>query len=199
MRSRLLRSLVQQPRLPRSWRRGWAWLVLLAALGLVLVHPARANDTLLEYRVKAGFLFNFAKFVQWPEGTFKPEEPLRLGLLAPPDVCATIEQALAGKTITGRRLVVERLTAMAEQAPPHIVFVHRSITPLQRRLEELLEGHRILVVGDGADFAADGGVIGFTTRGDTLRFQVNLAAAEHAHLQLSGQLAGLAEVVRPRR
>ena len=187
---------------PSSPHRGrWSAQRLLAlAAGWLLSSLAlQAADTSLEYRVKAGFLFNFAKFVQWPAETLPPHDPIQLGLLAPPDVCHTIEQALAGKTVAGHPLEVVRLDEMSLQAPPHIVFVHRSVAPAQRRIGELLEGHGILVVGETADFAADGGVIGFTTRGDTLRFQVNLAAAEHARLQLSGQLAGLAEIVRPRR
>lgn len=173
--------------------------LLIAALLLLALVRVAAADTSLEYRVKAGFLFNFAKFVQWPEDTLAPHEPIRLGLLAPPDVCATIEQALAGKTLGSRPLAVERLAQMSDRAPPHMVFVHRSMSPDERRLANLAEGHGILVVGETPDFAVDGGVIGFTTRGDTLRFQVNLAAARHARLQLSGQLAGLAEVVRSRR
>src|SRR5690606_6178446 len=136
---------------------------------------------------------------RWPEETIAPGEPLKIGLLTPPDVCATIEQALAGKSVADHPLIVERLTAMSDQAPPHMVFMHRSVTPAERRLGALMKGHGILVVGETPEFAADGGIIGFTTRGDTLRFQVNLAAAEHADLQLSGQLAGLAEIVRPRQ
>lgn len=195
--------LLPAPTAGRGWRhirlhRVVACLALLL-VGMLTMPPARANDTSLEYRVKAGFLFNFAKFVRWPEEVLAPGAPLRIGLLAPPDVCGTIERALADKSVAGHPLIVERLTEMATKAPPHMVFMHRSITPVERRLGTLANGHAILVVGETPDFAAEGGLIGFTNRGDTLRFQVNLEAAEHAHLQLSGQLAGLAEIVRPHR
>jgi len=173
--------------------------ILLGILLLFIPMAAQAADSSLEYRVKAGFLFHFAMFVEWPATILPPGAPLRIGLLAPPEVCSDIEQSLAGKSAAGHPLVTERVTteALAKDAP-HILFVQRSADISPSALAQILGDRPVLVVGETSGFASSGGAIGFVIRGDTLRFQVNLAAASHANLQLSGQLASLAEIVKAR-
>lgn len=177
----------------------------LALLALPL--PAFAGAKSLEYQVKAGFLFNFAKFVEWPGAALPPGTPLRIGLVASDEVCAVIEQSLAGKLVGDRPLQVERLPAarLTDGSPlPHMLFVHPDSPRLKEETglthEELIAqlGTRpVLLVGESAGFAPAGGMIGFVQRGETLRFQVNLASAQRAGLKLSARLSGLAEIVNP--
>jgi YfiR/HmsC-like len=175
----------------RSWRRLLTGFPLLM---LAVLAPAQ----ILEYQVKAGFLFNFAKFVEWPVAILPPEAPLVIGLIAPNDVCLTIEQALAGKVVTGHPIVVKRLEANRLVPPPQILFVQRDATVPLESLLQLLGAEPVLIVGDANEFAPTGGTIGFILRGDSLRFQVNLVAAKNARLNLNSQLASLAEIVKPR-
>ncbi|MDP3069159.1 MAG: YfiR family protein [Opitutaceae bacterium] len=184
----------------------------LAVLGAVLatlaiLSPARgfAAADPVEYQVKSGFLFNFAKFVEWPTDTLAPGAAVRLGVFAPDDVFQLITKSLVGKVAGDRPLVVERLTtAQLEKgdALPHIIFVHQDayraaaepgLTP--QMIAALAEKHPVLIVGESAGFATSGGMIGFVQRGENLRFQVNLASAQRAGLKLSARLAGLAEIV----
>jgi YfiR/HmsC-like len=184
----------------RATRRaaGWLRLGLFAAALAPGCLPLRATEASLEYRVKAAFLFNFAKFVEWPPDSLPPGRPLRIGLMGPPGICAEIEASLAGKSVAGHPLVARRVDLSELGAdPPQVLFVQRTVRASPAEIAGMLRGRPVLVVGEAPDFAAEGGIIGFVEVDDTLRFQVNLRAALRADLHLSGQLASLAEIVTP--
>lgn len=178
-----------------------------AFASLAGLSPARAfaAANAVEYQVKAGFLFNFAKFVEWPGAALAPGASVRLGIIAPEDVYHLIEKSLAGKVAGDRPLTVERLTPARlgdGAAMPNIIFVHQDAFRAQsdlgftpQQLTAIAEKHPVLLVGETAGFASSGGIIGFVQRGENLRFQVNLASAERAGLKLSARLSGLAEIV----
>lgn len=186
---------------------------VIAFVAGVLVVLTAAMPTLsfaatnpIEYHVKAGFLFNFAKFVEWPRSALAPGTSLRLGIVAPAEVYELMEKALSGKVVGERPLIVERITAaqVAGESPlPNIIFIHQDIVRLLAELaftpQQLLaraDNQPVLLVGESAGFAVSGGMIGFVQRGENLRFQVNLASAQRAGLKLSARLSGLAEVVK---
>ena len=148
----------------------------------------------LEYRVKAAFIFNFVKFVEWPPEVLPDRVPLRIAIWAPAAAFETVADALAGKEVAGHPLAV--FPYESDIAPPHVLFVHTDAEPLPPGLLSELARHHVLLVGESPGFAARYGIIGLVPRGDTLRFQINLAAARRAGLNLSGQLARLAEVVK---
>jgi hypothetical protein len=176
-------------------------LALALALLGALVPRLHASDTALEYRVKAGYLFHFAQFVEWPQARLPAGAPIRIGLVAPADVCAAIEGILAEKTVDGHPVVTERLVPEAVGThPPHILFVHRSADISPALLAQLLGGQPVLIVGETSGFATQGGIIGFVTRGDNLHFQINLGLANGAGLHVSSQMAtaSMAEIVHSR-
>lgn len=179
---------------------------LVVALLLPTAAAQAAGVNVLEYQLKAGFLFNFAKFIEWPPAKLAAGAELRVGVVAPDDIFAIIEQSLAGKRAGTHPLVVERLAAAelesAERPLPQIVFLHQDALRSRHEngidLEQLLARaarEPILVVGESPGFASAGGMIGFIQRGENLRFQVNLASAQRAGLKLSARLSGLAEMV----
>ncbi len=191
-------EIPRRPRLPACFAAG---LLLLAVFA-----PARALAVLnpVEYQLKAGFLFNFAKFVEWPDTHLAPGAEIRLGIVAPDDVYGIMEKALAGKSAGTHALVVQRLTLAdleQEAGLPHIIFLHqdslrtRQESGILSQLVSLAEKHTVLLVGESPGFANAGGTIGFVQRGENLRFQVNLASAQHTGLKLSARLSGLAEIV----
>lgn len=169
--------------------------------------PARAAaaSSSIEYQVKAGFLFNFAKFVEWPPAALSPTADLRLGIIAPDEIYAVIDKALSGKSVGEHRLVIERISASqvtSGASLPNIIFVHQEtfrqrqdLGYTQQDLSALAASQSVLLVGESAGFATSGGMIGFVQRGENLRFQVNLADAQRAGLKLSARLSGLAEIV----
>lgn len=206
MSSNSHKSLARPDRLPvRGQGRGCLAMLAVAILttfsplyGFAAINPR-------EYQVKAAFLINFAKFVEWPDNTFSPGTSVRLGVFAPDEVYFLIEKLLAGKVAGDRPLVVERVTSSQLEngdGLPNIIFVHhdavRSMPEIGATLQRLAaraEQQPVLLVGESAGFATSGGMIGFVQRGENLRFQVNLARAQQAGLKLSARLSGLAEIV----
>jgi uncharacterized protein DUF4154 len=147
-----------------------------------------------EYRVKAAFLYNFAKFVEWPASSFKnATDPIIICVLGNP-FGDRLENTVNGKEIEGRRLIVRQISDISEAAGCHILFVATG----KKRMADLLgsvKASPILTIGEAVNFAESGGVIGFKLESGKVRLQINIYAAERAHLLVSSKLLGLAEIV----
>lgn len=176
------------PRLQARWP-----ACLLLWLALFLPPAFAAEDQANEYELKAAFIFNFAKFVTWPE-PLAPEAEIDIAIWGSDRIHGVMSGALSGKRVGPRPLAVRRYTP--DDAPPHILFVQAEREPIPAELRQRLTAAHTLVVGESSDFAARGGIIGFVQRGANLRFQVNIEAADRAGLKISGRLAQLAEIVR---
>lgn len=166
-------------------------LLLLASTAL-----AGAQSQLVdEYRVKAAFLYNFAKFVEWPADSFKaPADPITICVLGNP-FGGRLEDTVSGKQIDERRLIVREISDAAEAQGCNILFVANQ----KKRAADLLgrvKASPILTVGDCENFAAAGGVIGFKLEGGRVRLEINVAAAERSRLRISSKLLSLAEIVK---
>ena len=173
-----------------------AFLLLGASPGVGAQEPIPppSNAEIYEYQVKAAFLFNFAKFVEWPAAALPDNSPLRVGIWAPEASFEVMATVLAGKEVASHALVVIRYTQ--ETDPPHILFVHEDIGAIPSEQLRRFAMANVLLVGETPDFAARYGTIGIVPRDEKLSFQVNVAAAKRAQLTISGQLARLAEIVR---
>lgn len=136
-------------------------------------------------------MLNFAKFVTWPT----PNSPaIDIAIWAPENIYEIMADALSAKVAADRRL---RLRRFSSDGPmPHVLFVHAANEPIPAELRARLADAHVLVIGESPGFAARNGIIGFVQRGENLRFQVNIDAADRAGLRLSGRLAQLAEIVK---
>jgi len=147
-----------------------------------------------EYDVKAAFLYNIAKFVEWPADA--AAGPISIGVIGRDPFGARLEEAVRGKRVNGRGLVVLHLGSDATARRCHIVF----IGPSERnRIAEILLSIRrrpVLTVGDSPGFCAQGGMIGFKVVSDRIRFDIDLDAAERAQLKISSKLLTVAGIVR---
>jgi hypothetical protein len=174
-------------------------LVLTLVLGgVVAASPLldAQSRTASEYEIKAAFLYNFAKFVEWPPGTFAdPDVPFTFCILGPDPFGHALEDAILGKTIEGRRIALVRAKRVQDLPACHIVFV--SSTENSRLLEILagMYGRSVLVVGETENFASSGGTIQFILEGNRVRFAVNPNAADRARLKISSKLLSLAHIV----
>ena len=142
--------------------------------------------------MKAAFLYNFAKFVEWPGD---PDASLILGILGDDPFGAAIDQLVAGKTVNGRALAVKRLKWGQDLRQCQILFISSSE---QKRLPQIiasLRGASVLTVGETDAFLSSGGIIRFVLEGSKVRFEINAGAAEQAHLKLSSKLLALAKNV----
>jgi YfiR/HmsC-like len=170
----------------------------LAILLAVLATGTAAGQPLVtsEDEVKAAFLYNFAKFVEWPEAAFRgPREPLTLCVLGSDAFGRELEAAIDGKTVQGRQVVIRRTLQILGLEACRILFVSSSERP---RFEQILAsvGRRpVLTVGEDVTFARTGGIINFVVESKRIRFQINQGAAERAGLKISSRLLELGEVV----
>jgi hypothetical protein len=163
---------------------------------------ARANgtsapgaDTSPEYPIKAAYIYNFALFVEWPKDAFEREDsPLVIGIAGDDPFGPSIDQALSGKKVKGRALVIKRLVPGQIPKPCHILFVSASESQRMGELE-FLKGSSVLTIGETPSFAKRWGVIGFLVEDNRVRFEINLEAARRAHLEISSRLLSLARLV----
>ena len=170
-----------------------AVLICLALIALPRADEPQAPPS-LEHQVKIAFLFNFAKFVDWPDGVFKsPQSPLNLGLIGNDAFCREVEVALQGKVVNGRPLVVRRLHAADAGNGVEILFVSPA-EPEPQRILAGLGAAPILTVGDAQEFAHQGGMINFRMEDNKVRFEINLEAARRTGLKISSRLLAVALV-----
>lgn len=171
-----------------------------AVLLLVLAHFAwplsAAAASAGEYEIKAAFIYNFTKFVRWPE----PDDarPVILGIIGEDPFGGAIDRAVTGKHVGARRIHVVRVAKPGEAARCDILFVSASE---ERNLKAILQGlgtAPVLTIGDTDGFAERGGMINLVTEGNRVRFEINLEAMERAGLKASSQLLRLATIVTDR-
>lgn len=150
-----------------------------------------------EYQVKAAFLYNFAKFVEWPPEEFKtPKDPILVCVLGHNPFGTSLEDAIRGKTIDGRGFALRQVSNAEQASACQILFVSSEDGKRFRSLARNLKPAGILTVGEMQDFAVEGGIINFKLDGDRVRFEINVNAAEHAQLHISSKLLSLAQIVK---
>ena len=170
----------------------------LLALALIpFIGTARAaQDSPSEYQLKAAFVYNFAKFVDWPPKVYSgPQSPFSICILGTDPFGSVIDDTLRGKTVADHPVVIRRDKDAAAARHCQIVFVSASE---KHRLPDILaslKGANVLVVGDADGFAAAGGAIELTLQDSRVRFAINPGAADSAGLKISSQLLALATIV----
>jgi hypothetical protein len=164
---------------------------LLAAL-LFAAPAADAAERASEYDVKAAFLYNFTKFVEWPSWAFHDDRStVRLCVLGD-DPFGDSLQEIAGGEVAGRRVTVLRTRSMGAPAGCQILFISRSE---RLRLAVILREVRdapVLTVGDMGGFLEHGGIVNFVLDGSKVRFEISQEAAQRAGLRISSRLLRLA-------
>jgi hypothetical protein len=166
-------------------------LVPVAAIILAEQSSLNASDNVdVELRIKAAFIYNFARFVEWP--AHSTTGPVRIGILGAGDLASSLVEAVRGKTANGRPIEVARISAATEADCCEILLIQRSESKFVRAVVESLAGKPVLTVCDGGNGYRDGVMIAFQLVDDSVRFQINQDAAEHAGLKISSQLLKVA-------
>lgn len=184
----------------RRPRRQWAAVVACALL--VAVAPGRVAAATPppaphEYEVKAAFLYHFAYLVDWPAPA-DPAEPFVIAVVGFDPFGATLDEALAGKSVRGQPVRIQRLAGAAqlEDARMSILFVGRGDAEHVRRALAAVAGQPVLTVGESPRFAERGGMIGFrVTHEGRVTFDINRQRAEQSGLRMRSQLLKLARLV----
>jgi hypothetical protein len=179
-------------------------LIAIICLLSAMVLGGRAEDSdssdSSEYLIKAGFIYNFAKLVEWPTAAFaQPDSPIVIGILGDDPFGATLDRIVADKKINGRGFVVKRLKwskDLKDLKDCNILFVSSSETEHLDSLVDTVKWLPILTIGDATGFAKRGGIMNFTLEDNKVRFEVNVDAAKHADLTISSRLLTLARIVQ---
>ena len=176
----------------------WLWqAALLFALCLLSPAVAAEAEVSKEYQVKAAFLYNFTKFVEWPAEKFPATNaPIVIGVLGRNPFGTALAETVKDRKVNGRAIQIRVVSVAAEINGLHVLFV---ATAEEHRLGEIAAALRaggVLGVGESAAFLARGGTIRFVPEGDKLRFDIDMNAAELAQLKVSAQLQKLARTVK---
>jgi hypothetical protein len=174
--------------------------VMTICLSLALGANAQALDSSdsSEYLIKAGFIYNFAKLVEWPTTAFaQPDSPIVIGILGDDPFGATLDRIVADKKINGRSFAVKRLKwskDLKDLKDCNILFVSLSEKEHIDSVVDTVKWMPILTIGDAPGFARRGGIINFMLEDNKVRFEVNVEAAKHAVLNISSRLLALAKI-----
>ncbi|MDE2060093.1 MAG: YfiR family protein [candidate division NC10 bacterium] len=160
--------------------------------GMPLAEPASPPP--LEYQVKAAFLYQFIKFVEWPPQALR-NSTIIIGVLGESPVSDALT-AIEGQEVKGRTVVVKRFKGLADLEFAHVLFLSPEAAGRLKEIWNRLAGSGTLVVSDVEGFARSGGTINFIRVENKIRFEINLEAAERAHLKISSQLLKLARIVQ---
>lgn len=167
---------------------------LLSAAATAAAQYARAP----EYEVKAAFLYNFAKFVEWPAQAFPSSSaPLRICALGHDPFGDTLNRIVQGKSISGRSILNQQVQSFADARACHILFFSRSDPDTLKQALDHLRDAPVLTVGENSEFLHLGGMINFVLEEDRVRFEINLRAAERHRLKISSKLLSVAHVANP--
>ena len=160
---------------------------LLAAGWLPGAEPAQGAS---EYEVKAAFVYNFAKFVEWPPNS---GGATNFCVLGPEHAYSALEAVVRGKTISGRPPQVKRLNSGAEaRGQCQILFIASKEAGRPAAILAALKDESILTIGESEKFLEEGGTINFLLEDDRVRFEISLPPAHRAHLAISSKLLQLA-------
>ena len=189
---RFLGTTASERDVVRTLKRCGLLTILVAALAAVVVAsaaPAQAQgQAAREHEIKAAFLYNFTKFVEWPpEAFFDDRAPVVIAILGRDPFGKTLDDVVAGKRIGGRPLVVKRLSTSRDLDTCHVLFVSSRKAAEFARLLPSIADRPTLTVGETNGFADMGGMIQFVKRQRKVRFRINAMAANQAGLKISSR------------
>lgn len=163
---------------------------------LLLPLCAPAAETSVEFRLKAAFLLNFAKLVQWPESRFSGvADPLRLCVLGADPFGKGLDDTVAGKRVGERAIAVRRADEARALADCHLVYLGAGERARYVQHMQALAGNSILTVDEGEGFTLPQGMIRFYLDKQRIRFELNPGAVEQAQLKMDPKLVQIAKIV----
>lgn len=197
-----MRATAQARRIRRWWQVSAGRFATAACTALIvglfcasLPLQAQISST-EEYRLKLAFLFNFAKFVEWPADAFpSPQAPLNICIIGRDPFDAELERQVTERNLYGHPVAIRTLRPNDDFGGCHLIFLPASSDGSLPGVLKRLDGSTI-TVGESAGFVARGGVVNFVVEGTNLRFAVNLSAAQRTRCRISSRLLTLARIYK---
>jgi len=182
--------------------RKFCYLIVVGALCIslsILLNTYADQVKSSEHRIKAAFLYNFAKFVQWPAGSFGgPEDPIILCILGVNPFGEALK-TIENKVVRGRPLLIRKIretgkTGTEKIKDCHILFISISENENVTEILSAIRGRPIMTVSDMERFARRGGVIALFRIKNNIRFEINMEVAKQNNLKISSRLLKLARI-----
>lgn len=150
-----------------------------------------------EYAIKAAYLYQFSRYVQWPVGTFSDgQTPFVIGVLGSDPFGDVLDEIARTKKTSELPIVIRRFASLAEYAPCHILFVPSTTNAIQQaEVIKRIRNSPVLLVGETPGFAAQGGTVNFYLEDNRIRFEINPETAKQQQLKISSKLLSLARIV----
>ena len=171
-------------------------ITLASALFLSSSSRSYANEQSREYKVKIAYLYNFTKFVSWPDDILTPKDdtPLNICIFGKSPFGQSID-LLVNKTVQGHSVNVKNIDVIKEGQNCHVIYITKSKEKDVDNILRNIADKNILTVSDIDEFAAKGGCISLSVLKGKIKFNVNLRATDGSDLKVSAKLLELAKVV----
>jgi hypothetical protein len=161
------------------------------------VPSAHAQSKPNEYQVKAAYLYNFGRFIEWPtSATAAKGDPFTICVLGQDPFGPALNTALADEAINGQNVVARRIPSPQDAVNCRILFISASEGDRLKQILAILGDASVLTVSDLPQFTQRGGMVQLVLDGNKVRFEVNLTPVERAHLAMSSQLLKVAVNLR---
>jgi YfiR/HmsC-like len=171
-----------------GWRRGAA--AVLAAIALY--SPVGRAQDVTEPSLKAAFIYNFAKFTEWPQDVLSGTTPFNACVVGDVPIGEALERSVKGRQLGGRSITVQRIAPDGPLKGCHLLYISGVKIAQVASVVEAVKGAPVLTISDVDDFARLGGIAHVFVENGKMRFDLNLELARRARLQLSSKLLVLA-------
>lgn len=152
----------------------------------------QAKET--EAKIKVAYVYNFLKFIEWPEGDGNTAAPVRICVVGT-DPIRTMLGELSIRKVKDRQIQVEQVKELSGLNTCHVVYVTRSEEAALPQVLQRIEEAPVLSASDIPEFARKGGMIGFTTEDNRVKIEINQSSIRHAGLKVSAKLLEIARLV----
>jgi hypothetical protein len=193
--------MIRDSKSPNSAKRAFSVAhVLLATMLCLLGATASAQThTADENQVKAAFLLNFGRFVEWPATAFADQTGLfRICISGATDVADALGVLTIGQKLNGRAIAVMQIDHHQPLKQCHMLFIGNVPVKERKSLLAEVKGTSAFTVAEEKDFVNEGGMLGLVNTDNRISFEINQQIAEEAGLKISSRLLSLAKLVRGR-
>ena len=168
-------------------------MLLAIGVGLASRAAAQAEPRASATEIKAAYLLNFARYVEWPQSALGDSAaPLSLCVVESNALEEALRRVAEGRAVEGRPVRVQVVRSADEPVTCHVAYVDPSARAGGRTLQVAWADQPVLTVGEGEEFLSGGGIIGFVMLQQTVRFAINQEAARRAGLRVSSRVLALA-------
>jgi hypothetical protein len=151
-----------------------------------------------EYEVKAAYIYNFIKFVEWPSTSFENEySPFIIAVYGDNPFGSIIQDAFNERTLYNRKWILKTINSVEEISGSHLLFISDTNIPELNKILAEANKHPILTVGDNIEgFCFKGGIINFSSKNSKYKFEINNTNAIKTKLVISSKLLSLSKLIK---